>query len=306
LRRSRKLVKKQRDQLKFHEHAMESTKEGITISDPSQPDNPMIYVNKGFERMTGYDSEEIIGKNCRFLQGPDTDEDKVDRIREAVKREEPIDIRLKNYTKNDEPFWNQLSITPVRNDEGELTHFVGIQMDVTEVKELEDELRKQAKYDSLTGLLNRGELMNQLEKEFERARRYDINGSLIILDLDHFKKINDRYGHIVGDRVLSSVGNLLEEEKRTNDICGRYGGEEFCLYLPETELDRAHQMAERLRQSIETMDFSAGESNFSVTASFGVSNFHTEEDSVTGTLKAPDRALYEAKNNGRNQIVVYE
>jgi len=119
------------------ERAIDEAPVGITISDPDLPDNPLIYINDAFERVTGYDTGEVIGTNCRFLQGADTSPEPVRRIREAIAADEPVSVELVNYRKNGEPFWNQLEIAPVRDEEREVTNYVGFQMDVTERKRAE-------------------------------------------------------------------------------------------------------------------------------------------------------------------------
>ncbi|MDA1316079.1 MAG: SpoIIE family protein phosphatase [Acidobacteria bacterium] len=130
------------EQLALRESALAVTAEGVTISDPSQPDNPIIYANAGFERLTGYSIDDVVGRNCRFLQGPDTDTATVQRIRDAIKNEEERTVQLLNYRKNGTPFWNRLSITPLRNAAGEVTHFVGVQSDITDQKRAEEALRQ--------------------------------------------------------------------------------------------------------------------------------------------------------------------
>ena len=126
--------------------ALDAAGEGITISDISLPDNPIVYANGGFERMTGYDADEVVGRNCRFLQGGETDSDTVAVIRRAVTERSECTVELLNYRKNGEPFWNRLSIRPLEDASGEVTHFVGIQSDVTRRRLAEDGLR-QAKSD---------------------------------------------------------------------------------------------------------------------------------------------------------------
>ncbi|MFB6356628.1 MAG: diguanylate cyclase, partial [bacterium] len=304
LRRSRKLLEEQHQKINLQERAMEATREGITITDPNQEDNPIIYANKGFERITGHNREQVIGKNCRMLQGPDTDENKVNALREAIENAESITLRIKNYRKDGEPFWNELSVNPVFDEDGNLTHFVGIQKDVTELKEMEEQLRYQAKFDELTGLLNRGEFIDQFEHEFERAHRYDHQGCLIMIDLDHFKEINDQYGHVAGDTVLSTIGNILNETKRSNDLGGRLGGEEFCLYLPETNLDEGKNVADRILSSIRSETFSEDGSEFQVTASLGLTGLNKNDSTVSDVLKRADDAMYESKQKGRDQLTI--
>ena len=129
--------------LKLAELAMDEAPVGITVADPNEPDEPLIYVNEAFERLSGYDTYDILGRNCRFLQGEGTDPETVDRIRQAVDNERSISVEILNYRKNGEPFWNQLNVAPV-HDDGELTHYLGFQTDITERKEVELRARRQA------------------------------------------------------------------------------------------------------------------------------------------------------------------
>ncbi len=122
------------DKLKLAFLAMDNAKEGITISDARVPDYPLIFVSKGFSRMTGYTYEEAVGGNCRYLQGAKTDPDSIKAISAAIRGNTPIQVELLNYRKNGEPFWNYLYITPIFNDQKELTHYIGIQDDITEIK----------------------------------------------------------------------------------------------------------------------------------------------------------------------------
>lgn len=130
------------NQLALRESALAATAEGVTISDPHLPDNPIIYANAGFERLTGYSVQDVVGRNCRFLQGSNTDASSVAQIREAVRQEQACTVQLLNYRKDGTPFWNRLSITPLRNATGEVTHFVGVQSDITDQKHVEEALHR--------------------------------------------------------------------------------------------------------------------------------------------------------------------
>lgn len=129
-------------QLELKNRALASSAEGITIADASLPDNPLIYANAGFERLTGYRSAEVIGRNCRFLQGPGTDPETVAVLRTAIQNQRAVTVTLLNYRRDGTPFWNRLSITPVRNGAGGVTHFIGVQSDVTEEKLAKDALQR--------------------------------------------------------------------------------------------------------------------------------------------------------------------
>lgn len=131
------------DEARLKSAAMDAAPIGIQLSDPSAPDNPVVYTNEGFQRLTGYPASEILGRNCRFLQGPETDPEPVAQMRQAIADEEPVSVELRNYRRNGTPFWNQIHIAPIRDDEDELTHFVGFQLDITERKRKEQELEAQ-------------------------------------------------------------------------------------------------------------------------------------------------------------------
>ncbi len=141
------------EELKLKEDAMDGAPVGISISDPSIPDNPLIYVNDQFVELTGYDRETILGTNCRFLQGEDTDQTKVETMADSVRKEEPVAVELVNYRKDGERFWNRVEIAPIRDDDGEVTHFVGYQADVTDRKEAELALARER--ETLDHLLSR-------------------------------------------------------------------------------------------------------------------------------------------------------
>lgn len=157
--------------------------------------------------------------------------------------------------------------------------------------------------DGLTRLLNRRALNDRLQQEFDRARRYGSCLSMIMLDIDHFKEVNDRYGHQQGDAVLRVLADQLVECSRRSDILARYGGEEFILVLPETPLANARLLAERLRARVESSGSRPDSRSVSVTISLGVASFphHGVSDEAT-LIAAADRELYRAKREGRNRV----
>ena len=166
------------------------------------------------------------------------------------------------------------------------------------------ELERLATTDVLTGVFNRRVLLERLELELRRCRRYGTRLCVLLLDVDHFKRVNDTYGHLAGDAVLVVLGHLLKTRVRGTDVAGRYGGEEFCVLLPETDLDPGRELAERLRQHLAAETFAAGETTFRVTCSVGVAHFHDAKQKVTDLLQAADEALYQAKQQGRDRVCV--
>jgi diguanylate cyclase (GGDEF)-like protein len=173
-------------------------------------------------------------------------------------------------------------------------------LDISQRKRAEQEIYLLATTDSLTGIANRREFFGILENEMGRARRYGAPLSLVMYDLDHFKRVNDTYGHDAGDAVLQIVTGLVKQNIRAVDVAARWGGEEFMVMMPQSALDVARSAAERLRLAIASHSFDqVGE----VTASFGVTAFVPEDDS-NSLLKRVDDALYRAKELGRNRVEV--
>jgi diguanylate cyclase (GGDEF)-like protein len=160
--------------------------------------------------------------------------------------------------------------------------------------------------DALTGLYNRWFVMEKIDSEINRALRHGSPMSLLMLDIDHFKRINDTWGHTAGDQVLQAIGKLLRESCRVYDVPGRYGGEEFCIVLPETKPGNTNVVAERIRRRLEATELTCGDGSVVVTASIGIAGM--EESDSSGILSPAalvdraDRALYSAKSRGRNRI----
>jgi diguanylate cyclase (GGDEF)-like protein len=163
--------------------------------------------------------------------------------------------------------------------------------------------------DSLTGLYNRWYVMEKIDSEMNRALRHGSPMSVLMLDLDHFKKVNDSFGHSVGDEVLKVVGQVLRESCRVYDVAGRYGGEEFCVVLPETRVGNTKMVAERIRSRLASTELPVGSSSITVTASIGVAGMDSVSDegvvSAAALLDRADRALYAAKHHGRNRVELW-
>jgi diguanylate cyclase (GGDEF)-like protein len=166
------------------------------------------------------------------------------------------------------------------------------------------ELERLATTDVLTGVFNRRVLLERLELELRRCRRYGSRLCVLLLDVDHFKRVNDAHGHLAGDGVLVALGQILRTRVRGTDMAGRYGGEEFCVLLPETDLEHGRELAERLRQHVAAEVFTAGATPFRVTCSVGVAQFTDAREKVADLLQAADEALYRAKALGRDRVCV--
>ena len=180
------------------------------------------------------------------------------------------------------------------------------------IKHLQDDLKRSnelllelSNTDHLTGLFNRRFLMEALDKEVQRARRKDGQVALLLMDIDHFKRVNDTHGHLQGDVVLQKVALHIQKELRSYDIAARYGGEEFVAVLPDTSLKEAFNVADRIRLSVQGMHFAGSLANERVTVSLGVALFPSPcFDDIDGLLRAADEALYQAKERGRNRVII--
>lgn len=182
----------------------------------------------------------------------------------------------------------------------------GILFDVTLHKQVEDQLREMATTDSLTGLANRRHFMQTAEQELHRTERYERPISMLMIDADHFKRVNDTYGHDVGDTVLAALANMMRQSARKQDFVARLGGEEFAVLLPETPQDKAMEMAERLRAKIEASHIETSAGTLRITVSIGVATYRKEDGGINRLLKRADDGLYEAKQSGRNRICCAE
>ena len=173
---------------------------------------------------------------------------------------------------------------------------------VLQSKSNQEELERLVNYDSLTGLYNRRSIFRLLDEQIGYSNRYKESFSISVLDIDHFKKVNDTYGHLIGDDVLGKIADILLQQIRGADFAGRYGGEEFILVLPRTELSSAMVIAERIRKSIESVEMQDSDgSTFYITVSQGISAYKPDEDRDSLIARA-DEALYKAKDNGRNRV----
>jgi diguanylate cyclase (GGDEF)-like protein/PAS domain S-box-containing protein len=280
--------------------AIEASSQAIMITNAKQE---IVYVNPAFCAMTGYSDEEVLGQTPRFLQGPETSEATRVAIREALAANKPVRAEIVNYHKNGTPYWLDLSIVPVRDDEAEVTHYVAIQVDITERKQAEHEIARIAMEDHLTGLANRRAAEDRLELEWGRARRDHGSFAVAIVDIDRFKLVNDQYGHQVGDLVLKHVAETMESNLRGGDWIARWGGEEFLVCFHDLDRRGALTAAERLRKHLKSKSISLPQGELSATVSMGVALYGNEHENIESMLAQSDALLYEAKHAGRDRVM---
>ncbi|MFG6159422.1 EAL domain-containing protein [Halomonas sp. 1390] len=290
----------QEQQLRLLARGIDASRNGVIMADASLPDMPLIFVNETFQNLTGYARDEVVGRNCRFLQGPDTDPVTVARLRRAVAERSEIQVTLRNYRKDGSAFWNHLYLGPVLDDEGHCTHMIGIQQDVSRVREYEDRLAHQASHDSLTGLPNRQQFVSRLAQHYRRACRENDFLALLYIDLDDFKPINDGLGHHVGDRLLEQVAQRLVALLDQGDIASRLGSDEFALLLTSVECER--DVLARAEAILDTMSrpFELEEYRLHISASIGIASNQDALGQAAELLQSADLAMQEAKQQGRN------
>lgn len=198
----------------------------------------------------------------------------------------------------------QVLISPMLDLSSRLLGAVVLFQDVTERHELESHLRFLATTDALTGVANRRSLLRRAEHEFRRARRYGRPLALLLLDLDHFKKVNDTWGHFAGDEALKALCNVCLGSLRGSDMLGRLGGEEFAVLLPETDIQNACGTAERFRQLVEDLEVDWHGHSIRLTVSIGIASLNAEDSDIYSLMRRADLALYTAKDVGRNRVVL--
>jgi diguanylate cyclase (GGDEF)-like protein/PAS domain S-box-containing protein len=272
-----------------------------------------ILANARGAQQLGYTPEELAECSNLELTHPDDRAETVERMQRLARGDiQGYRIEKRYFRKDGSIFWADLSVSAVYDDDGQISYILGIVVDITERKQLEHQLhqanvllQEQAIRDPLTGLHNRRYLDEALPHELHRAGRYKQSIGIIMLDIDHFKRLNDTYGHDAGDRLLRAVGVFLQHNTRGEDIVCRYGGEEFTLVLPGASHEDACQRAEELRAGIQALVVAhQGQTLDTVTASLGIAIFPAHGTRADALVRAADQALYQAKHSGRNCVVM--
>lgn len=280
----------------------ESTRDAIIMMDPT---GAISFWNPAAETILGYRPEEAIGQDLHELLAPK-------RYLEAFRAAFPAfkktgrgnaigkNVEMTAIQKNGDEIIISLTLSAVFL-QGEW-HAAGVIRDVTAHRKMQEDLAKMASIDELTGLFNRRVFMEYLEQEISRFKRYKKTAIVMMLDLDHFKKINDTLGHAAGDMVLRQFGGLLEATIRETDISGRIGGEEFALLLPETTLDDAMRLAKRILKNVRESIVKTAAGDVRYTTSIGFAQLQQDDTHIDQLMARADAALYRAKNKGRDRV----
>ncbi|MGM9453520.1 EAL domain-containing protein [Legionella bozemanae] len=294
------------DELRIRERAIEASTHGVAILDISKPDLPIIYVNKAFERITGYSERQILGQNLALLHGSKLENVNQKRINLAIKEFREETVELESYRRSGEVFWGELSVAPVRDSFDNVRHYVCILNDVTQRREMEQQLIQQATHDSLTELPNRVLLIDRVDQAILQAKKKGAMLGFLFLDLDHFKMTNDTLGHSIGDRLLQAVSNRLLLATDDFDTVCRLGGDEFVVLLQDVATEmQAQQKAEEILTSL-AKPFQIDQHNLKITGSIGISYFPKDGDDYESLMKSADLSMYHAKDNGRNTYRTYD
>lgn len=295
--------KQAEERIRLISRVFESTLEGIIITNAERQ---IIEVNEAFTRITGYSREEIIGKNPRILKSGHQDAAFYASMWKTINTTGHWSGEIWNRCKDNSIYPQWMSISVITNQEGMITHYVGICSDITLLKQHEKQLEHIAHYDALTGIPNRVLLVDRMQQALAQTRREKKLLAICYLDLDGFKSINDGLGHDAGDSVLIKTAERINNNLRGGDTVARLGGDEFVILLLNIEsIDDCHSSLTRLLQTIEQPILTKGEPSI-VTASIGVTLYPLDDEEPETLLRHADQAMYFVKQTGKNRYRIFD
>ncbi|MAT42686.1 MAG: hypothetical protein CL609_10115 [Anaerolineaceae bacterium] len=277
-------------------------------------DRQFTYVSPSVFKLLGYTTEEMLTLKIDALLTKESAvlaNQRLDISFEKIKENKSLIPAVTNeyehIRKNGTRVWTEITTTIMRDENGGHVGILGVTRDITERRKITQKLKELAITDSLTSMYNRRHFFDLAEQELERAKRYQHAVSLIMLDLDFFKNVNDTYGHLAGDMALKKVAQLIKDSIRQVDVAARFGGEEFVILLPETEIQQAVLLAERLRKNVRENPLILKNGTVEISISIGISSkMAVDPLSVEVLIHCADQALYEAKKLGRDQVRIFE
>ena len=291
-------IKRTKQELKLLAQAIGQMDELVRITDKK---GVLTYINEAVVAHSGYKEVELIGKSISLFKSGKHDKLFYKKLWATISSGQIFRSTITNKKKDNNLYYEETTITPILDDEGNIRNYVSTSQDITQRVIMEEKMKKLATRDSLTGIYNRYQTNEEIDSQIIRIKRYSGSFALLMFDIDHFKLVNDTYGHDVGDYILQELSKTILNNIRESDKFGRWGGEEFMLILPETNKEEAIKLAEKLRNAIASYIF---KDVSKVTVSVGVTTFNAD-DTKEELIKRVDNALYKAKEDGRNRIQFY-
>ena len=297
------LVTQEQQQLRLLSAAMNSATNAMYIA---ERDGTIVWFNQGLSLFSGYSYDEIMNRNPRMFSSGEHDKAFWKEMWQTVLKGGAWRGDVVNRRKDGSLFNVVQNITPLYNHQGELTHFLAVQQDVSEKKELEREIQYLAYHDVLTGLPNRVLFQDRVQQAISQAKRDKTQFALLFIDLDGFKDVNDKHGHAAGDRLLQMVAERLRGCVREGDTVARLAGDEFTvLFRDVSEVKGLERLARKILDSV-SQPYNLGECNATVTASIGISLYPKHAAGVEQLLVYADEAMYRAKQAGKDDFRFYE
>ncbi len=303
--------------LELYRRLLNSSPEGVVLVDAQNPEHPVLYANPGFETLTGYPAAELIGQNLRRLQADDRDQDARHRLREALARGEPCRVLLRNYRKDGRVFWNEMSIVPLRDAEGRVTHFAGHHRDAGERLRIDPKMARDSlsgahqptavaiRDDRLTGLYTLPYLEELLKRDWAVARRESRSIAVFAIDIDSLDLYNTTFGRAAGDSAIRRVSHCVSGcLRRASDVVARIDGGSLTAFAPGISNEQAMQLGQTMAERVRELRIHNPRSAVLryISISVGVSAaVPGADDDPAALLEKAQRHLKLAKQSGRNQ-----
>ncbi len=280
--------------LKFSEHVFENSVNGIIVVDKNLQ---FVRVNQAFSKITGYSLSELVGKTPKILSSGIQDQRFYEEMWHTLQEKEAWQGELWNRRKNNELYAEMLSINAVKDEQGVVSHYIGIVSDITERKRANEKAEYLANYDYLTGLPNRLNLISTLEKYIADDEITTL--AVLFLDLDKFKPVNDRYGHQTGDELLVAVAKRLRGCVRDTDLVARLGGDEFIIVLkkPNTSSKASEKVAKKIISAVSS-PFNISDKKITINTSIGIALYPEQGKDADDLITLADDAMYKSKSEG--------
>ena len=293
-------------ELTLSNRALEACANGILILDKRDGHTAIQYANPAFERITGHSREAVLGSDPTFLLGVERQQLGMAELKAAVRELRESQVVLRNYRSDGSLFWNELTLAPVLDAQGQASHFVVIIDDITERKRYEEELERQSNWDAITGLANRNLLKDRIERAIAAAQEQPCSVALLLLNGDQYKRVNDILGHKAGDALLRHVADCLRGLVGPRETLARLSNDEFVVVLPQVHdaMDASHR-AQRIIERLHGKPFQIDEHVIQINASIGISLYPDDAATVENLLRNADAAMHQAKEAGRKSFCFF-